>query len=77
MYIQWIYYLCEGDLMIKLQYLKGSKEKNAWMLAMGAKDCRQWNVVSPVPGYEGTVPTFGLETLIEKNLLPGIEAEGK
>jgi len=55
---------------IRLQYLKGSKEKNAWMLKMGAKDCRQWNVLTPLPGYTG-VPTFGLQSLIDKGLLKG------
>lgn len=56
--------------MIRLQYLKGSKEKNAWMLEYGAKDCRQWNVLSPVAGYSG-VPTFGLQMLIEKGFVTG------
>lgn len=56
--------------MIRLQYLKGSKEKNAWMREFGATDVRQWNVISPVPGYSG-VPTFSLTDLKAKGFIKG------
>jgi hypothetical protein len=55
---------------VRLQYLKGSKEANSWMLQYGAADVRMWNVITPVAGYgQSTVPTFTLATLKEKGLL--------
>lgn len=56
---------------IKLQYLKGSKEKAHSFDP--TRDGRMWNVLSPqIPGYTydlGRIPTFGLEGLTEYGLL--------
>jgi hypothetical protein len=56
---------CVGKLPIKLQYLRGSKEK---------MHVRLWNVLSPkVEGYkygkDSGFPTFSLGTLRSKGLI--------
>jgi hypothetical protein len=53
---------------IKLQYLKRSKEINR-SNGMPEIDCRMWNVLTPVPGYNG-VPTLSITNLVRLGLIP-------
>ena len=61
-----------GVKHLKLQYLKGSKEKMAWAAKYGQLDGRMWNLLEPkLPGYtyDGGFPTFTLTGLKERGLI--------
>jgi len=50
---------------VKLTYLKGSKETNAWMVDPAER--RMWNIVSEHPRKGGT---FSLPGLIRLGIVP-------